>query len=196
MIDNNRLFAHVINASTYQDDNFNGEVKWNANSDKLLKINVAGLVPANSALQYIRESLLKNSVGDIVNQISVKGNVAVKVDLDISLANSSASAKSVARPSAQEIEIVFKDNILSFDQKNLNFNAINGALNFKSKSGFSSKKIRAEFLDKPIFVDVYEDPELKDALIISGRGSSNFVSINKWLKRQPLEYLKGDFTYI
>jgi uncharacterized protein (TIGR02099 family) len=196
LIDNNRLFAHVINASTYQDDNFNGEVKWNANSDKLLKINVAGVVPANSVLQYIRESLLKNSVGDIVNKISVKGNVAVKVDLDISLANSSASAKSVARSSEQEIEIVFKDNILSFDQQNLNFNAINGALNFKSKSGFSSEKLQAEFLGKPIFVDVYEDPALKNALIISGKGSSNVESINSWLNRPTLKYLKGDVTYI
>jgi uncharacterized protein YhdP len=143
----------------------------------------------------VRESRLNNSAGDAINQISAKGNVAIKVDLDLLLATV-ARATPDARSSEYEVEVAFKNNALSFDQQSLSFSAINGALNFNSKNGFSSKKIRAEFLDKPIFVDVYEDPELRDALIISGRGSSNVVSINKWLKRPPLEYLKGDVTYI
>jgi uncharacterized protein (TIGR02099 family) len=195
LIDNSRLFAHVNKASMYQGDNFTGELKWNDSADKRLTINVSGFAPANSVLRYVRESRLNNSAGDAINQISAKGNVAIKVDLDLLLATV-ARATPDARSSEYEVEVAFKNNALSFDQQSLSFSAINGALNFNSKNGFSSKKIRAEFLDKPIFVDVYEDPELKDALIISGRGSSNVVSINKWLKRPPLEYLKGDVTYI
>jgi uncharacterized protein (TIGR02099 family) len=195
LIDNKRLVAHVANASIYQDDSFKGAVRWNVNSDKKLNVNATGLTSANSALQYIRDSSLKSSVGDTINKISVTGHVAMAINVDILLDNA-ATDKAIARSSEQEIEVAFKDNILSFDQQDLHFTAINGALNFNSKAGFSSKKLQAVFLEEPIFIDVYEDATLKDALIILGKGRSNVGSISRWLNRPELKYVKGDVTYI
>lgn len=195
LIDNNRLFALVNNASAYKGDKFNGEVSWNAGSDNLLKADVAGLASADSALQYIRESTLKENVGDIIDQVSAKGNVAVRVALDIPLGNSSTNTEPVSILSKQKVSVTFKDASLSFDEQRLYFNSVGGALNYSNVGGFSSKKLQADFLGKPLFIDVYEDPKAPNTLKISGKGSADVSSVNDWLNQPLLNYLKGDLNY-
>jgi uncharacterized protein (TIGR02099 family) len=195
LIDNNRLFAVVNNASAYTDDKFNGEVSWNTDSDNLLNVEIAGLAPADSALQYIRESILKEKVGDAIDQVSAKGNVAVRVALDIPLGKSSTNTESVSILLKQKVDVTFKNVALSFDEKNLSFNAVGGALNYSSVGGFSSKKLQADFFGKPLFIDVYEDPKVPNALMISGKGNVDISSVNEWLSQPILNYLKGDLDY-
>ncbi len=195
LIDNNHLFAVINNASAYSNDNFNGKVSWNVDSEKLLKVDVEGSSPADSALQYIRESALKNNVGDVVDYISAKGNVNIKVNLHIPLENSSANEKNMSQLSKQDVEVVFKDNVLSFDKQSLNFNFINGSLRFENNKGFSSKGLQSNFFGKPLFIDLHEDSKDRNALIISGKGSASIQSINDWLNQPFLSYLKGDINY-
>lgn len=195
LIDNNRLFALINNASTYTDDTFNGEVNWNAGSGNMLNVDVAGLAPAELALQYIRESILRDNVGDVIDQVSAKGNVAITVALDIPLGNLSTNAKSLSKSPEQKVEVLFKDALLSFDEQNLNFNAISGALNYSNHKGFLSKKLQADFLGKQISIDVYEDSKVPNALMISGKGSADINSINDWLNQPLLNYMNGELNY-
>ncbi len=192
LIDNTRVFALVNSVSAYNDENFSGEIHWNAASDNKLLIDIGGVASTGSVLTYVRNSLLKENLGDLTDQVSSSdGNVEVATKLDIFFDDSAINTAL----STQAVDLRFINNTLRLDEQNLSFNAIKGSLNYSSETGFSSKDLQANFLGQPTAIKVYEDNQLPNTLLVSAKGRATVDSINRWLDQPLLNYWQGRLSY-
>ena len=192
LIDNTRVFALVNNVSAYGDEKFSGEIHWNAQSDNKLFVDIGGVAPARSALNYVNNSLIKESLRGVTSHVSnSSGNIEVAAKVGIFLNGSSANVGL----STQNINLQFIDNELRFDEQNLSFDSIKGSLSYSNQKGFSSKGLSASVFGQPAAIKLYEDSKLPNTLIVSAKGRATVSSISSWLDQPLLEYWDGKLEY-
>lgn len=187
IVDNNRVFADLEQASVYKGDKFRGKVEWNKNNQQVLAVKARGYASAQSSLRYIRESWLNTQVGPVIKQVSGKGRVDVDVDLSIPLGTSSVSAN-------QQVQLGFNNNQLSLNDVELSFSSLTGLLNYSTASGFESEQLEGKLFGRPIFAKVGGDESI-DTLTINGYGSVDANSVEDWLKQPILSFVDGEFDY-
>lgn len=189
MVNNTSANGVIEQGTIYGREKFKGQFSWNASGRERLKVRASGLAASQDGLRFIRESWLRTTVNDVIDQVSMKGQFSLDIDLDIPLNDGKSYG-------TQNVAVNLYKNTLSFDKLNLTFNQLDGKLLYSTKKGFTSEKLKAELFNKPLTLTMGEGPwDSASTLMIKGEGVADVAPVVQWLQEPMLSPLSGEFTY-
>ncbi len=141
---------------------------------------------ASDALRIVNESAIRSIVGSVFENWQLDGITSAEVKLGIPLAGANADPDI-------DVSVNLEQSKLSIPDYRLQFENVNGPINYHSDSGITSKGIKATLYNKPVVVKVAQSDEGAIAVDIAGRLAIKDVA--DWSKRPALTFVSGETDF-
>ncbi len=161
-----------------------------------LDLKIAGLVSGSSAdgLRVIKDSPIKQKLGDFIDAWQVAGAIQTNVDLMIPLEKESKRKPDV------DVKVLLTDSSLSLPQQNVMFEGINGPLEYGTKIGLQSDALTATLWQMPVRIGI--ESTLKESAKesawrteIACEGTVLMDQLMSWSRQPGLTFLDGETAF-
>ncbi len=156
--------------------------------------------PAEDGLRVLRESALRQVLGDSFDSWHLQGQMSASLDLTVPLNHDELGA-------AQRVEVELAGNELTMGSLNLTFSDINGRLHYSDEQGLTAESIAANLWQQPLELAISSEAngggEPEAALFSAGQrdtrvsftGQTDARPLARWAKRPELLFLEGALPY-
>ncbi len=186
VLDNSEVNAHIKTAKTVgasvSDVNIFFPGQWR-NQAKQVQIKGRAFANVAQGLDFVRQSILKNVVGELIDQWQGAGNVSAYVDLLIGL----QGAKS-----KHNVAIDLNDVQLKWPSQELQVDAITGRINYALGRGLFAKGLTARVLGNSVKATISESNGVTN---IDWEGSASIAQVNKQWPNPFLKLIHGTTAY-
>ncbi|MBL4584808.1 MAG: hypothetical protein JKX83_09350 [Pseudomonadales bacterium] len=145
---------------------------------------------ARPVLGYLRKTPLLELNPELINQLTITGDLSARVSLDIPIQQDSIDI-------AYNVDLTALGNDLALPDYAVVFSKLRGGIKFSSETGITSEQFSAIFLDQPVSGRV-------DTLVLDGTpslmnveldGSAKLKAIHRWFDVSQFELLTGETEY-
>lgn len=143
--------------------------------------------PASDGLRVLRESMLRDTLGEGFDSWNLIGNMSTDLTLSIPLTPGQPGAK-------QKVDVALSDASLQMAALELNFDQLNGLIRFDERNGLRAKQLKGRLFQRPFSASIDSDLKQKTTRI-QASGSAETRALANWSKRPELMFLDGDFPY-
>lgn len=161
-------------------------------SGSLLKITGSIKGQASDGIRVLRESLLRQYIGNNLDSWFLAGDMHAGLDLAIPLGTGEAKPEGAY----QQVDIDL--NAPSFELQNLNLQLtqVAGRIRYNSVTGLASDNLTATLFEQPLSVQMRtEKLEGYSKTIIDAQGAVDTEQLAVWSKRPEALFLKGTMPY-
>ncbi len=156
-------------------------------------LGVRGQVQGGAAdgLRVLRESMLRDTLGDTFDQWQLSGDMRADITLSVPL--------HAGAPGAQQQVVVKLDNSeLSMANLGLDVKALKGQFEYNGQQGLMSKRLSGQLWQHPVSVRIASEANAKggrDTLVnLSGTVATDDLAL--WTRRPEVYFAEGDVSYI
>lgn len=203
-LDNTEVFANVESAdflnskvqsaSVYVSKNLEGE-------GELLKIVGEMEGGTNDGLRVLRESPIRQIIGDRFDSWQSSGRLYSDVNLSIPLVFSEPGAR-------HQIDLRFSDSSLELTDLDLSLDDLNGKVFYDNIAGISSQNLVGKLWQEKINLDIQpilsgsessrgaEPAASLEAIEIAVRGSADVSKVREWTRLAELNFLSGKTSFL
>ena len=152
-----------------------------------LRIQSQAVGPANSALDLIRTTNLRDQVNEGLDDLDLQGEISAGISLVLPIKDS------IQREEIQtDIDVALSSNQLNIAPLDLSLSDIEGQL-YYDQAGLRSESLNALIWDSPVNLEIRED--ISNSVVhITGEGDLEAKSIVDWLGFGLLESVQGEST--
>ena len=155
-----------------------------------LSVDTRALAEGNVGLNFIRETPVRQTVGDFLDDWQLDGNVNLEIDLGIPLNNPGLENEI-------QVQAIMAGNSLRIPEYDLGFNDIYGPLSFTSTEGLRANGLSARLFDNPLAIRINTED---DTLMIRSNGRVSKTALQQWTLQPDfvttlLDYAEGEFSY-
>ena len=155
-----------------------------------LTVNARSTTPGDTGLDFLRESPIRETVGDYLDGWELVGNVGLEIELGIPLNNPALE---------NDIQVLATPDggTLHIPEYDLHFDTLRGPINFSSTAGLQANGLSANLFGFPVAARIRSDDA---GVYITGNGRVSADALQLW-SLQPefvanlLTYSEGDFGY-
>jgi uncharacterized protein YhdP len=141
-------------------------------------------------LRILRETPLHHVIGNALDNWRMpQGLLTAALQLTIPLSGATV-------PSQQDVRVSLFDSQLAMDDLRLQFDKVQGDINYDSNTGLDSPAIQAMLFGKPLTLSMNSKKNGNSMTInIDGKGSVKTVDIASWSRLKPLQMLSGNIDF-
>jgi len=155
-----------------------------------LSVDSQAVAGGNAGLNFLRDTPVRETVGDFLDEWLLQGDVELEIDLGIALNN--ADLVNDIRVNA-----ITGGNALTIPAYDLQFDEIYGPISFQSTEGLRANGLSARLFGYPLAVRINTEDE---RLMIRGNGRISKSSLQDWalqpeFVRRLLDYSEGELSY-
>lgn len=186
VVDDIDVNVAVARAQLYDSNLTATDIKVGANphgSGLLLDVNSQLQGPAADGLRVLRESMLRDTLGDSFDEWALGGTMEASLDLSIPLSSEQPGAR-------QRVAINLIDADLTMNALDLNFEKLSGQLLFDERRGLSAKKLQGQFFQQPFSAEIASNLK-KHTTKITAKGAAESSDLANWSKRPELLFVDG-----
>jgi uncharacterized protein (TIGR02099 family) len=156
-------------------------------ANRQLRIQSHAQGPANSALDLIRTTNLRDQIGEGLDDLDLLGEASAEISLILPI------TENIQRKEIQaDIEVSLSGNQLNIAPLDLSLTGIEGMFHY-DQAGLHSESLNAFIWDSPLILEIRED--IDNSLVhVTGEGDLEAKSIVDWLGFGLLESVQGVST--
>lgn len=155
----------------------------------LLTVNgkVSGI--ASDGLRVLRESMLRQFIGDSMDRWNLTGDIVAQIDLAVPL-----DAK--AKGARQRVDVDIEASSFELQNFDVQLQDVKGRITYDNQSGVSSDKLRATLFDEPVSVALDSQVDgTEQKTVIDVVGNVKHQRLAEWSDRPELLFLDGKIPY-
>lgn len=156
----------------------------------LLSINGKVQGRAADGLRLLRESALRQYIGENMDQWSLNGEMTAQIDLAVPLGANAGGAR-------QKVNVELADASLVMKNLDIDLQQLSGHISYNDQRGIGSNRLKADLFGEPVRADLSSrnaSEGVSQTLIeLSGRFDHRTLSV--WTKRPELLFLDGKIPY-
>lgn len=149
----------------------------------LLGINSKLQGPAADGLRVLRDTMLRDTLGNGFDSWQLEGDMTADLSLSIPLSPGASGAQ-------QQVDVKLANANLAMQSLDLEFQQLNGQLNFTDDAGLSAKKLYGELFGEQFSANIDSNQATKTTHI-NAQGRANSAEVATWLKRPELMFVEG-----
>lgn len=155
-----------------------------------LSVETRALADGNVGLNFLRETPVRQTVGNFMDDWQLDGDLDLDINLGIPLNNTTLD-------NDIQIDAITAGNSLRIPEYYLSFNDIYGPLSFTSSEGLRANGLSARLFDNPLAIRINTE---NGALLIRSNGRVSKTALQQW-SLQPdfvsilLDFAEGEFSY-
>jgi uncharacterized protein (TIGR02099 family) len=155
-----------------------------------LTVDSDALAGGDVGLDFLRNTPVRETVGDFLDEWLLQGNVELEIDLGIALNNPDLV-------NDIRINAITFGNALTIPAYDLQFDEIYGPISFQSTDGLRANGLSARLFNYPLALRINTEDE---RLMIRGNGRVSRASLQDWglqseFVRRLLDYSEGELSY-
>ncbi len=154
-----------------------------AGSGMLLEIRSQLAGPASDGLRVLRETMLRDTLGDGFDSWTLSGDMEAQLTLSIPLTPEQPGAR-------QRVEVMLAESALTMASLGLEFKPLNGRLNFDEHQGLTAKNLYGKFFQQPFSASIASNPVAKTTRV-QAQGAAAASAVTDWIKRPELQFVEG-----
>lgn len=165
---------------------------WPGDGAGMLKMHASSQIAAESGLRLLKESVLKNKVGDTFDTWSITGDIRVDASIDIPV------LKRVSKTSLQQsVNIQLLENNIQLPEQKLTLESVIGQVNFSNEKGVYADSLRGVVFDRSLEFSLQQEKrgQSRERVLIKGKGSVEAVKLANWLSSPELLMVEGVIPY-
>ena len=192
-LDNRRLDAVLEQAGVYNSRIAQGRVELDDNpkgEGLLLKVEAGLDGLASDGLRLLRESYLRQFVGDNMDTWFMHGDLSAQLSLELPLTEGAPGGH-------QKVVMDLEVPKVAMDNFDLAMSNLRGRMVWEDEIGLSAEQLSAELFGQPVTMriqsDLSEGPLARTNLDIAGKVS--VADLKEWSQRPELMFLEGVIDY-
>jgi uncharacterized protein (TIGR02099 family) len=173
------------------------DTRLEATSDErpILAVHASTLAPTQNGLDFLRSTPLYDTLGSFLDTWQATGEIGIDVGLGVDLGN---------KPKPPHIEVFTNtsNSYLNLADIDLQFDGIDGAINYSTKQGLYADKLQAQLFAMPITASISTEQAnaRSQSIVIAGQGKAALSSLQTWsgqpsFVRALLGYMEGEVDY-
>ncbi|MBY6210566.1 DUF3971 domain-containing protein [Microbulbifer agarilyticus] len=145
--------------------------------------------PAANGLKLLRESPLRDKLGDAFDHWSLNGDMQGT----LKIAQPMGGAKFAP---LQDIDLTLAGSELNLQKLNLQIDQLNGRVRYHSEKGLEGSSFRGALWGQPLQASIQHlgAGDERDTQVVVN-GSANTAAIGRWSGRPELQWMDGDLDY-
>ncbi|GAA4952826.1 YhdP family protein [Halioxenophilus aromaticivorans] len=191
VVDNDRVEAAIGEASLWNANAKDADLIINSNGDQLdLKLTAQIDAPGEDGLRFLRETPLREAVGEVFNEWQLGSRVTGSIDLELPLSGDTSGGY-------QRLELSVAPGDLKLNELKLDFTDVRGNLVYDSKKGITSRGMDGKLWGEDVHVTltsplVEEDPHYpKRDILAHFKGKTDVSKLQQWLESPELKFGRG-----
>ena len=154
-----------------------------AGSGMLLGIRSHLAGPASDGLRVLRDTMLRDTLGDSFDSWVLNGGLEAQLNLSIPLSPEQPGAR-------QRVEIMLADSHLTMASLDLEFQQLSGQLKFDERHGLTAENLYGNFFQQPFKASITSNPAAKTTRVLA-KGAAAAGELADWIKRPELKFVEG-----
>lgn len=191
VVDNNRVKADVDKARIWNTTTRQTQMLLTSSQEQLdLELNAQLSGPGKDGMRFLRETPLRESVGDVFDEWVVQNSLTGNLTLQLPLSGN-------VEGGYQRLAMALAPGRLNLTELGLEFSDVSGDLVYDSKAGLSSRKLQGELWGESFSASIVsplvtDDPYYpKRDIVASFSGVTDVAQLQKWLASPELEFGQG-----
>lgn len=185
-LDDEVVSVGVEEAQIYNSQISNALVKVAPNDvgeGMLLEIDSQLQGPAEDGLKVLRDTMLRDTLGDGFDHWQLNGEMSADLALSIPLNGAAAGAK-------QSVNVDLDNSSLVMQSLGLEIQQLSGELSFTDDKGLAAKSLKGDLFGEPFSAAIHSN-QAKKTTRINAQGRANSAEVAAWLKRPELMFVEG-----
>ncbi|WP_406828029.1 YhdP family protein [Microbulbifer sp. ARAS458-1] len=145
--------------------------------------------PAADGLKLLRESPLRNNLGDAFDSWSLDGAMQGTLEIAQPLGGAEFTPQ-------QTVELALSDASLELQRLNLEIQQLNGSVRYHSETGLEGSRFRGQLWGQPLRASIQHlghGDERDTQVVVNGTASTDGIGV--WSGRPELQWLDGELDY-
>lgn len=188
VVDTDRVVAEVKQAEFYPGDRLTGQVTWNLEAEKKLKVKAKGTSSAQSGLRFVNESWLESKTAGFFQDWTGSGNISLSTHLSLPILEPEKEPEI-------KVSTTFDNNQVIAKNLELNLDHVMGSMQYSSQQGFSSSNLQLELFGYPAFIRLGGEQVADDVLMLSANSRVGTHHLEQWLNLPLMTYATGEMGY-
>ncbi len=193
LLDNNRVEAVVNKSRLYNSLVRDARVQVNHNPEgEGMLLRVDGVVDgiASDGIRVLRESWLRNYVGDHLDAWYLHGNMLAQLELAIPLQPGEPGLST-------QLVVDIDAPTLNLDNYDLRLSQVKGRLRYSDNEGLRSESLTGQMFGHPLTVTVESEPDTQQRVrtVVGVEGAVASEELARWSNRPEILFLDGTVNY-
>lgn len=145
--------------------------------------------PAADGLKLLRESPLRERIGNAFDQWKLNGRMSGEITLSQPLGGAKL-------PARQTVQVDLEQGGLGLQNLRLNIDKLRGQVHYDSERGLAGSRFEGALWGRPLSATITHEGEgeLRDTRVVVD-GSASTSDVRQWSSRPELDWMEGTFDY-
>lgn len=193
IVDRGEVDARIVEATYYDQSLLRGSVTlphYNEGTPHVLSVRAETTGAAEQGVRILKESPLRQSIGELIDDVLLQGNLAVDFSLDIPL---QSEFKQQTR-SLTKVQVT--QGKAALQSQNIYIEALSAQVEFDLQKGLSSRQMAGRFLGGAVKGTIQTRRQADvNTTVLALAGKTTINAVNQWRPLSVLQPLSGPLNY-